>query len=128
MVDTGVKADGTRYADVTITEDMLSANGGLNGLMQNDVTLRLTTRAQEATCLVSPAAVRGSGDDRYVFVALKESSTFGGTQMKVQKVSVTVLGESDSAVSVSEDLTRQQIIYMEDRAVSEGDFVMEYGG
>ena len=30
--------------------------------------------------------------------------------MKVQKVSVTVLGESDSAVSVSEDLTRQQII------------------
>ena len=128
VVDTGVKADGTRYADVTITEDMLSANGGLNGLMQNDVTLRLTTRAQEATCLVSPAAVRGSGDDRYVFVALKESSTFGGTQMKVQKVSVTVLGESDSAVSVSEDLTRQQIIYMEDRAVNEGDSVMEYGG
>ncbi|MBR3504819.1 MAG: hypothetical protein IKO07_11360 [Clostridia bacterium] len=128
VVDTGVNADGSRYADVTITKDMLQASGGLGGLMGTDVTLRLTTRAQEATCLVSPAAVRGSGDDRYVFVAVKESSTFGGTQMKVQKVSVTVLGESSSAVSVSEDLARQQIVYMEDRAISEGDAVMEYGG
>ena len=43
-------------------------------------------------------------------------------------MSVTVLGESSSAVSVSEDLARQQIIYMEDRAIGEGDAVMEYGG
>ena len=128
VLGTGVNPDGSRYADVTITKDMLGASGGLSGLMQNDVTLRLTTRAQEATCLVSPAAVRGSGNDRYVFVAVKESSTFGGTQMKAQKMSVTVLGESSSAVSVSEDLARQQIIYMEDRAIGEGDAVMEYGG
>ena len=128
VIDTGVASDGTRYADVTITKDMIQAGGGLGTLMQNDVTLRLTTRAQEATCLIPPAAVRGSGDDRYVFVAVKESSTFGGTQMKVQKMSVTVLGESSSAVSVSEDLARQQIIYMEDRAIGEGDAVMEYGG
>ena len=128
VIDTGVASDGSRYADVTITEDIISANGSLSNMMQNDVKLRLTTRSQEATCLVSPSAVRGSGDDRYVYVAQKESSTFGGTQMKVQKMSVTVLGESSSAVSVAEDLSRYQIIYMEDRAISEGDAVMEYGG
>ncbi|MBO4299326.1 MAG: hypothetical protein J5998_11050 [Clostridia bacterium] len=128
VIDTGVTAAGSRYADVTITDDIIQANGSLSGMMQGDIKLRLTTRAQEATCLVSPSAVRGSGSDRYVYVAAKETSTFGGTQMKVQKVSVTVLNESASAVSVAEDLTRSQIIYMEDRALSEGDAVMEYGG
>ena len=128
VIDTGVASDGSRYADVTITEDIISANGSLANMMQNDVKLSLTTRSQEATCLISPSAVRGSGDDRYVYVVQKESSTFGGTQMKVQKMSVTVLGESATAVSVSEDLSRYQIIYMEDRAIGEGDAVMEYGG
>lgn len=128
VIDTGVTSAGGRYADVTITDDIIQANGSVSSMMQGDIKLRLTTRAQEATCLISPSAVRGSGDDRYVYVVSKESSTFGGTQMKVQKMSVTVLNESASAVSVAEDLSRSQIIYMEDRALSEGDAVMEYGG
>ncbi len=125
---TGVTSSGSRYADAAVTEDIINANGSVAAMMQGDIKLRLTTRAQEATCLISSSAVRGSGDDRFVYVAQKESSTFGGTQMKVQKLSVTVLNESAAAVSVTEDLTRYQIIYMEDRALSEGDAVMEYGG
>ena len=128
VIDTGLTSTGTRYADAAVTEDIIQANGNVAAMMQSEIKLRLTTRAQEATCLVSPSAVRGSGNDRFVYVAVKESSTFGGMQMKVQKMAVTVLNESATAVSVSEDLTRYQIIYMEDRAVSEGDAVMEYGG
>jgi len=128
VIDTGITPTGSRYADTTITDDIINSFGSVGNMMQAEIKLRLTTRAQEATCLVSPAAVRGSGDDRYVYVAAKESSTFGGTQMKVQKIGVTVLNESASAVSISDDLSRYPIIYMEDRAINEGDPVMEYGG
>ena len=127
VVNTGLSADGTRYADVAITEDIIDSNGSISNMMQNDITVRLTTRAQEATCLVPAAAVRGSGDDRYVYVAQSVSSTFGGTQLKVVKQTLTVLNESSTVVSVNEDLTRSSIIYMEDRTISEGDYVMEYG-
>ena len=128
VIDTGLLADGTRYADVAITQDIISSNGSVANMMQGDITMKLTTRAQESSSLITPSAVRGSGSDRYVYTARTESSTFGGTQMKIEKISVTVLNESASVVSVAEDLTRSQIVYMEDRAISEGDAVMEYGG
>lgn len=127
VVNTGVSADGTRYADVAVTQDIIDSNGSVTNMMQRDVTVRLTTRAQEATFLIPAAAVRGSGNDRYVYVAQSVSSTFGGTQLKVVKQTLTVLNESSSIVSVSEDLSRSSIIYMEDRAINEGDTVMEYG-
>ena len=128
VVNTGVSSDGTRYADVAITQDIIDSNGSITNMMQGDITVRLTTRAQEATCLILAAAVRGSDNDRYVYVAQSVSSTFGGTQLKVVKQTLTVLNESPSVVSVNEDLSRSSIIYMEDRAISEGDTVMEYGG
>ena len=127
VVNTGVSADGTRYADVAVTQDIIDSNGSVTNMMQRDLTVRLTTRAQEATFLIPAAAVRGSGNDRYVYVAQSVSSTFGGTQLKVVKQTLTVLNESSSIVSVSEDLSRSSIIYMEDRAINEGDTVMEYG-
>ncbi len=126
VVKTGVASDGMRYADVNITQDIIRSNGSISNMMQNDITVRLTTRAQEATCLIPAAAVRGSEGDRYVYVATAVSSTFGGTQIKVTKQTLTVLNESPTVVSVDEDLSRSQIIYMEDRAISDGDYVMEY--
>ena len=126
VIATGVTSDGVRYADIEITKDMISGYGSLSAMVGEELQLRLSSRSQEATCLLSPSAVRGSGDSRYVYIAVKESSTFGGTQTRVEKRGVTVLGESESAVSVAEDLNRLQIIVMEDRAIKEGDLVMEY--
>lgn len=127
VVETGIALDGTRYADVALTQDIINSNGSVSNMLQNDISVRLTTRARESSCLVPAAAVRGSDDSRYVYVATTVSSTFGGTQLKVEKQSITVLNESSTVVSVNEDLSRSQIIYMEDRAISEGDYVMEYG-
>ena len=122
----GVNADNTRYADITITEDLIRSYTTIRNLAKNDLKLRLTSRAQESTCLIPATAVRGSEGDRYVYVAVQQSSTFGGTQTIVQKTPVTVLNESDTVVSVAEDLTYSQIIYQEDRALNEGDSVMAY--
>ena len=48
--------------------------------------------------------------------------------MIAKKMSVTVLAESGSTVSVAEDLTWQKVLYMEDRALTEGGPVMQYTG
>ena len=39
---------------------------------------------------------------------------------------MTVVAEADGIVSVEEDITYLQVVYMEDRSISEGDAVMEY--
>ena len=123
---TGVASDASRYADITLTDEIVRAYASVRNLMKNEIKLRVTTRAQEATCLIPAAAVRGSDKDRYVFVTETESSTLGGTQTKVRKTTITVLNESDTTVSAAEDLTYQKIAYQEDRPINEGDTVMGY--
>ena len=56
----------------------------------------------------------------------RESSTFGSGKMTVQKMQVTVLAEVKGVVSIQEDLGYYTIAYMEDRALNDGDTVMEY--
>ena len=128
IVSTGLDRDGHPYADAEITQDVTYAIGNVSAMMKNDIKTRLVTRSQEATCLLPASAVRGSGDSRYVLIGETQNSSFGGTQMVAKKMSVTVLGESGSTVSIAEDLTWNTILYMEDRAISEGSAVMEYAG
>ncbi len=124
----GITSDGSRCLDAKITEDILSTWGSMRTLMKNDVKMRLTSKAKESSCLIPATAVRGSGTDRYVYVASKVSSTFGGTQIRLEKTTVTVLNESASTVSVSEDLSYQQVVYQEDRPIDEKSTVMAYSG
>lgn len=128
VVDTGLSSEGRPYADVEITQDVIFGLGNVGAMMKNEIKARLIIKSNESTCLLPASAVRGSGDSRYVYVGETENSTFGGSQMKVRKVSVTVLAESGSTVSVAEDLTYQKVLYMEDRALTEGGTVMEYAG
>lgn len=120
-----VAADGTKTAYINVDSYMTDGFGGLKGMLGTDISLTLSARARENSCLLPAAAVRGSGEDRFVYVADKTSSTFGGTQIKARKQTVHVLNESADTVSVSEELSYVQIIYGEDRAISEGDTVME---
>ena len=127
VVDTGLSLEGHPYVDCAINKDVRYALGSVAEMMKlSEIKLILSSKAKESTCLVPASAVRGSGSDRYVYVEERESSTFGGNRLKCKKMSVTVLGESGSTVSVSEDLSYEQIIYMEDRAISEGATVMTY--
>ena len=123
---TGLSASGHPYADAEINQEVIYALGQVEEMMKGEIKLRLSTKAQESTCLVPAAAVRGSGEGRYVYVGEQQTSAFAGSSIKVQKMTVTVLAESASTVSIAEDLSRSKILYMEDRTISEGGTVMLY--
>ena len=126
ILSTGLTPDGHPYGDAEITKDVTYALGNVSEMMKNDIQGSLIIRSQESTCLVPASAVRGSGDSRYVYIGTEENSAFGGSRMKVEKMNVTVLAESGSTVSVSEDLTYSKVLYMEDRALTENGSVMQY--
>lgn len=126
VTETGLNAEGRPYADAEITKDVTYALGSVSALMKKEIKAQLVVRSQEATCLVPAAAVRGSGDSRYVYVGETERSAFAGSRMIVRKTDVRVLAESGSICSLAEDLTGMKVLYMEDRALTEGGAVMEY--
>ena len=88
--------------------------------------MTLIFRAREATSLLPTSAVRGSGEDRYVFVAEQNSSAFGGNTLKLHKMAVKVLAEYGGTASIQDDITYYTVAYGEDRAINDGDAVMEY--
>ena len=126
VASTGIDAEGRKYVDVILTNDMVSAVGSIYSMTLEEVPLTLLYRARESTTLLPSGAVRGSGDERYVFVVENTSSTFGNTAMKLRKMEVTVLAESDGVTSVQEDLSYYTLAYMEDRPIDDGNTVMEY--
>ena len=126
IIDTGLRPDGHPYADAEISKDVTYALGSVADMMKNDLKTKLVTRAKTSSCLLPATAVRGSGSNRFVYVGENRSSAFGGNQIVVRKVSVTVLAESGATASINEDMTEQRVLYMEDRTLNEGGAVMEY--
>ena len=126
VASTEVGEDGAKYAVIDLTKEMIKAAGSVYALTGKDISLTLTYRAKESTTLLPLSAVHGSDQDRYVYVVNRESSTFGADKMTVKKQNVTVLAEVKGVVSIQEDLSYTTIAYMEDRALNDGDTVMEY--
>ena len=126
VVDTGLSENGHPYADAEINDDVTWALGNVSKILDEEIKLKLTTKAQDNTCLVPSAAIRGSGNERYVYTGEQETSALAGSRITVQKVSVTVLAENAGTVSIAEDLVRSKVLYMEDRAITEGGAVMLY--
>lgn len=126
VVAVGVTLTGSKYADVELDRGIIKDMGGLYAIASSGATVSVEYKARQATTLLPSAAVRGSGDERYVYTLRTEESAFGTRKTVTVKQTVTVLAESDGTVSVEEDLSYMQIAYMEDRSISEGDSVMEY--
>ncbi len=126
VLTVGTDADGKRYADIELTKPLIKARGSVYSMTQEDTPITLVYRAREATSLLPTSAVRGSGDDRYIFVIEQNSAAFGGNTLRLHKLAVKVLGEYGGTTSVEDDITYYSIAYGEDRAVDDGDAVMEY--
>ncbi|MBQ3270000.1 MAG: hypothetical protein IJH09_08775 [Clostridia bacterium] len=126
VVTVGTDADGKNYADIELTKQLIKARGSVYSMMQEDTPMTLVFRAREATSLLPTSAVRGSGDDRYIYVAEQNNAAFGGSTLKLHKLEVKVLGEYGGTTSVQDDVTYYSVAYGEDRAVDDGDAVMEY--
>ena len=130
IVATGITDEGKKYADADISDDITEALGNVSALMKKDsITLKITTRAKESSCLVPKAAVRTSNKDggKCVYVAQQKESALGGVHLEISEYTVTVLAENEKTVSVQEDdLAYQTVVYMEDRYIQPGDTVMMY--
>ncbi len=122
----GTDAEGKKYVDVALSEPLIRARGSVYSMTQEDTVMSLIYRAREATSLLPTSAVRGSGEDRYVFVTEDNTAAFGGSTLKLHKMNVKVMGEYNGTTSVQEDLSYYNIAYGEDRSVNEGDAVMQY--
>lgn len=126
VLETGLDAEGKRYADIEVTEKMLAAGGSVYAMMAADTELTLVNRAKSQTTLLSASTVHGTGDDRYIYTVETSYSSLGNSKMTVHKMAVTVLAEAGGMVSIEEELGYYDIAYMEDRPISDGDSVMLY--
>ncbi len=126
---TDIDKDGSRYLYLAIPEKLLSSSTGLRNLMGDaGSTVNITYKAKSATTLLPPSAVRNEGEGSdYVYLVQRNYGGFmSASNLKVVKTSVTVLDRSDKAVSLADDLSYQQVADREDRALSDGQTVMEY--
>ena len=126
---TAADKDGKRYLYLVIPDTYLNSSTGLRKLMgESGVTVNITYRSKNSTTLLPPSAVRNEGEGNdYVYLIQRSSGGFmSASNMKVVKTTVTVLERTDKAVSLSDDLSYQQVADREDRAISDGQTVMEY--
>ena len=126
---TEVDKDGVKYLYLVLPETYLSSSSGVRKLMgENGVDINITYKAKSATTLLPPSAVRNEGEGNdYVYLIQQSYGGFmSASSMKVVKTNVTVIERSDKSVSLSDDLTYQQVADREDRALSDGQSVMEY--
>lgn len=126
VTENGVNEEGKNYVDVKLSDKDISNLGGGASLLSAPVEMTASYRAGSSTTLLPASAVRGSGDSRYVFVVNEENNALGDRVLKVAKQDVKVLAEVGSTVSIQDDLSRQRVAYMEDRAISDGSEVMVY--
>lgn len=126
VTESGVDSEGKRYIDVELTNKDITNLGGASGLMSEATQMVASYRATSSTTLLPVSAVRGSGDSRYVYVVNESMNALGERTLTVSQQSVTVLAEVGATASIQEDLSRQRIAYMEDRAISDGSQVMTY--
>lgn len=127
VVATGIDLSGKRYVDVQITDELIQMTGGVYRLMQGETEMKVSYRAKEATTLLPASAVRSEGEnENYVWQIRQKYGGFTGNHMEIEKVSVTVLERAGKVVSIGEDMSNVQIADMEDRAIKDGDTVMEY--
>ncbi len=123
----GVAADGSVYADVRLRRGDIGLLGGAAAMTESgSVTAEIVLTAENATTLIPVSALRGTEGDYYIYVTRRENDSFRNEKITVVRKPVTVLGQSASAASLEESLRNEEIVYMEDRPLSEGCEVMPY--
>lgn len=126
VTDTGVTEEGKPYVDIELSDKDITSLGGAASLMSTPVRVTVSYRASSSTTLLPVSAVRGTGEQRYVYVVSDTQNALGEQTLKVTKQDVKVLAEVGGTASLETDLSRQRIAYMEDRPIEDGSEVMLY--
>ena len=121
----GFTVEGDKYCDIRLDEPSIAQMGGVYVLLADPTDIRVSYQAEQITTLIPASALR-KGDDDYVYVVKSQPGAFSGDTLVVKRRLVTVLGRSDDTVSISESMYDEQLVQHEDRAIGDGDAVMEY--
>lgn len=121
-------ADGRKYAQAELTDEILRSVGGMSKLMEADgLEAKIVFRSRKTTTIIPASALRSDGDGEYVFLAeIVYGGVLSSSGLRAQKTAVTVIDRSDTQVSIEEDLSWRQIVDKADRTVEDGKPVMEY--
>ena len=122
----GTDAENKKYADIEMTKAIINAVGSVYSIMENGTTMILVYNARENTTLLDTNAIRGSKPDYYVYIAKRNEGAFAGGTYKIEEKRVKVLAMTAEKASLQDDLSAYTVAYGEDRAISNGDTVMEY--
>lgn len=115
-----------KYLHIALEPETVTRLGGMRAMMDAQFTVKVTYKSKQNTTLLTPSVVRSEGEGMDFVYVIDYEYDFWGTKMKLRKQSVTVLERGDSSVSVSEDLRGSQLADKEDRAIEDGQYVMEY--
>ena len=122
----GQTLEGKKYADMELSKRDIKDLGGMSAIFENGVTATVTYKAKESTTLIPVAALRGSGDERYIYILRQKESAFGTKNLVTEKMDVKVLAVSGNTASIDAYLYDEMIAYMEDRQIGEDTVVMAY--
>lgn len=126
VTDLTINEEGKNCIDVELSDREIANLGGAAKLMRDGIQMTASYRAGSSTTLLPVSAVRGTGDDRYIYVVQETQNALGKNVMTVVRQDVTVLAEVGSTASIEEDIGRQRVAYMEDREIGENSEVMTY--
>jgi len=120
-----------KFLHIELSDEMIEQLGGVRTLMNNGVTVKLTYRSKEATCILPTGAIRkdddGTGD--YVYLSEERYDGLWGSYLVARKAPVTVLERGDKEVSIQEDLRygwRARPVYQESKPLKDGARIEEY--
>ena len=124
------EAGGKKYALIRISSDVTKDLGGMSRMMgMTDIPLTITYKAGKNTTLLPASAVRQDSDSSYYVYVVERNwggGLLGSGGYTLRKRTVTILEKTDKMVSLSDDLQYTEIADREDRALSEGQAVMDY--
>ena len=117
----GIDFRGNTLAEIDLKTSDLSLLGNISELLAQGTSVTIPLEAETDSVLIPASAVRGSGNNRYVY-ELSESENLLGQQIySAKKVTVHVIEAADQIAAVSDDLRMDiPVIYMEDRGISDG--------
>lgn len=113
---------------VELNDAVITQLGGISAMMANPPQITLVYKSRRTTTLLPASAVRTDGDGSSYIYTVEQSwgGLLGNSQLMLKKVPITVLEKSNRFVAISEEVSYYQIADKEDRAVRDGQVVMEY--
>lgn len=122
----GYNTNGKPILDIEINASDISMLGTTYSLMNKGIPMSINYVSASNTALLPIGAIRGSGDDQYIFIATEKYDVFGHAIYVIEKKAITILDETSEMAAVPDSGNMERVVYMEDRSIAEGSEVIPY--